>query len=353
MSICYRKIIMFCLCVSILLFSACKEKDPEPEGKNYMSGTLVHNVPQYVYRLTTYTFNASGITTPEDGLSYHWVGPGFEPDSCFTQTYTCMSPEKMGSYTISIAVSHEGYYDAGMPQYITVIDSLFFVSVTGIIPGTDSIVDPRDGTKYHTRIFGALEWFVQNLNWAGAGNPYAKVEALSTPYGRLYSWNEATSGVAAPSQEASSLGLGPQGACPPGWSVPTNDDWAHLASVVNGGTPISFFDDWDGVASPLCAYAKLVDVLVWPYSPRNTKSNLAAWNGLPGGNSTNNGNNYGNIGNYGFWLSSSEADAHNGYYRYIHYDLNQFPYHATDKNSFGASVRCVRLIATEPELPEE
>jgi len=114
--------------------------------------------------------------------------------------------------------------------------------------------------------------------------------------------------------------------------------------VVHGGVSLSFFDNWAQIADPLCAYAKLNGAYLWPYSPRNTKSNKAAWNGLPGGNSVNYGNNYGNYGYFGFWLSATEADEDNGYYRYINYDVNQFPYHQTDKSSFGASVRCVRLI---------
>ena len=334
----------------MLLFSACKKKEEETATKESMTGTLLLNVPSYLYKSRTYTFTASGITEPEVGVTYKWVATGFTPDTCFTQSVTFTTPDENGDYSITVIASYDDYYDKSAAQTVVIIDSLHFECLSDIIPGSNYIEDPRDGTIYHTRVYGDVEWFVQNLCWGGAGSVFSKIEALSTPFGRLYSWNEATSGVAGgetPGVAGAGLGKGPQGVCPPGWSVPTNEDWAHLATVVNGGVPLSFFDSWDHIADPLCAYAKLNGVNIWPYSPRNNKSNTAAWNGLPAGNSLNNGSNYANSRLYGFWLSSSEADADNGYYRYIHYDFDQVPYHHTDKRNFGASVRCVRIIVDE------
>jgi len=334
----------------MLSLSSCKKKGDEAEDKESMTGSLVHHVPPFLYKSRTYTYTASGITAPE-GISFRWVASNFIPDSCDVRTYTFSTPETVGTYSLSLTASYEGYYSTYSVQTVTVIDSLFFDCITGLTIGEDSIIDPRDGAIYHTRTYGALEWFVQNLGWAGAGNAYSKAEALGTPFGRLYSWNEAVTGISGslrngsgqPAAGSNGLGAGPQGVCPPGWSVPTNEDWAHLATVVNGGAPLSFFDSWENIADPLCAYAKMNEEYIWPYSPRNTKSNKAFWNGLPSGNSTNYGNNYANVGLYGFWLSSSDADADNGYYRYVNYDINQFPFHHTDKNTFGAAVRCVRL----------
>ena len=344
----FSTVAVCCVCMSVLLLGACKKKPDEVETKEGMLGRLLHNVPSYLYKSRTYTVTASGITSPTEGVGYTWKADYFAPASSDAQSYTFRTPDEVGAYTVSLSASHVDYYDVPTSQVVTVIDSLFFNSLTGVVEGTNAITDPRDGAVYHTRAYGDLEWFVHNLDWGGAGNAYGKVEALSTPFGRLYSWNEAVSGMAGaetPGVAATGLGQGPQGVCPPGWSIPTNEDWVDLATVVNGGVPLSFFDNWDGVADPLCAYAKLNEDHVWPYSPRNNKSNTAAWNGLPGGNGENNGNHFRNLGSYGFWLSSSEADAENGYYRYINYDLNRFPYHHTDKNSFGASVRCVRMIS--------
>ena len=347
----FSTISIICLFISVLLFYSCKKKTDEPEGKPYMTGPLSHNIPPYVYKSRDYTFIASDITSPQ-GVSYKWGATGFTPDSCFVQTYTSTTPDKTGPFSISLSAMYEGYTNLSITQVVVVIDSLFWDCVTEVVEGSGFIQDPRDGAIYHTRVYGDLEWFVQNLNWEEAGNSYNKIEALGTPFGRIYSWNEAVTGISGGETAgvgATGLGGGPQGVCPPEWSVPTNEDWAHLATVVNGGESLSFFDNWNGIADPLCTYAKMNGVLLWPYSPHNLKSNTALWNGLPAGNSSNYGKRFENMDRYGFWLSSSESDSNNGYYRYINYNSNQFPYHFTDKHSFGASVRCVRLIVTAPD----
>ena len=338
------------LCLLGLCVWNCKDDDDNGDGNAYMEGILTHDLPSHIAASTAYTFHATGITKPTDteGLSYLWVAPGFTPDTCKTAEFTCISPSTKGTFTMSLTVSCEGYNASyASPSPITiVVDTLFFESLSGLARGSETIIDPRDGQQYDIRAYGATEWFVQNLNWAGAGHPYGKIEALGAPLGRIYSWNEAVQGQTA----ANGPGQGPQGVCPQGWSLPTNEDWAELASHV-AQKNLGFLDNWDGLANALCAYAKLNEDYIWPYSPRSEKDNAAEWNGLPGGRSSNNGNRYTGYKEYGFWWSASQANANEAYYRYVYYDNNQVPYHAIDKESFGASVRCVRLVV--PPLSDE
>ena len=92
-----RIFIISFLSMGVLLFSACKKNPVESTDKEYFTGALKHDVPQYLYKSTTYTFTVFGITKPAEGLTYKWGAVGFSPDSCFTQSFTCKAPDQTGT----------------------------------------------------------------------------------------------------------------------------------------------------------------------------------------------------------------------------------------------------------------
>lgn len=205
-----------------------------------------------------------------------------------------------------------------------------------MVKGTDSIIDSRDGNKYYYRKIGKLHWLTTNLRWAGAGKPYDSASALNQVFGTLYSWAEATGGVA-----GSGLAKGPKGVCPQGWSIPTREDWENLGSTISGA-PVSFDGNWVGIGDKAAANASLNKKSLWKYSPNNLKSNTFGWNAIPGGNSSNYFKSFANLNLFGFWWSASEKDINNGEYRFIHFDSADFPYNYAGKSFFTASVRCVK-----------
>ena len=74
-----------------------------------------------------------------------------------------------------------------------------------------TIADPRDIHHYPVVTIGSLRWFAENLRFAtGDSRCYWDDRANCADHGRLYRWEDALH------------------ACPPGWRVPTEDDWRSL-----------------------------------------------------------------------------------------------------------------------------
>jgi uncharacterized protein (TIGR02145 family) len=169
--------------------------------------------------------------------------------------------------------------------------------------------------------------------------------------GRLYTWNQAISGQEPPveiPQISVGLGEGPQGVCPPGWSIPTAEDWADLASAFSE-TPVGFFDPWNGLGRQFAADAKINEKKLWEYHPDNEKTNTTGWNALPAGYAILGGETFSGFGQTSFWWAAC-ANGNQGYYRLIHYAIDRFSCAAADKTAVYASVRCVRKPKEIPQI---
>jgi uncharacterized protein (TIGR02145 family) len=329
------------LTVSLLFICApgCN-KDDDDETTDSMTGTLAFDLPGYLLAGEEITLEATGITEPEDGITYKWTTTGFGQDSTEGQSVTIITPLETGDYSVTLTAQADGYYSRSSTLYTVIIDPDSESSFSGVTLGSDYITDPRDGQRYYYTTIGNLQWFSTNLNWKGSGRPYKNIEALSYIYGRLYSWEEATGGGgASPAQESQQ-----QGACPAGWRVPTNADWENLASHLNNGVPVQFDNEWKGLGGKITVDAILNSSKIWKYSPNNDKSNMFLWNALPGGNATGTLSSFINMNYYGIWWSSTLVDSNTAAYRYIYFDSPDFPYNLANKTYFGASVRCVREV---------
>lgn len=332
----YFGLLPLTILLALTVFTSCKKDDPADDTQ-YMEGSMAFTLPKYLIVKSQIELEVTGITTPTTGITYRWTTTGFGVDSIFGQKVTVTAPAAWGDYSVIVTAKHPDYSSAVQTKATTVIDPRSSSGFSGVVKTNDSIVDPRDGSVYYFKRYDKLNWFVSNLKWRGAGRPYDNESALAEVYGILYSWNEATGGVA-----KSGLGNGPQGVCPQGWSVPTREDWENFGSALNGSA-ISFDGNWRGVGPKAATAAMLNGKGMWKYSPDNLKVNTSGWNALPAGSSTNNFNYFTNINMFGFWWSSSQKDSNNGEYRFIHFDSPDFPYNFADKAFFGASVRCVKL----------
>ena len=338
----YKRIILMLAVLGTLSAVSCKE-DEESEYES-MKGSVNFDFPSYVVVGQVIESYVSGITEPSEPR-YFWVSSGLElegGDTVYSQSVKATVPDTPGEYTITAFARADGYYSRNKVVSVTAISDNG-EDVIGWTRTPEVFTDPRDGAEYHVKDYGHLTWFVQNLRYAGdgtvrVGRAYEDSDGIGNTFGRLYSWNEATGGVA-----GSGLGGGPQGACPEGWSVPTREDWEDLALAVTGES-LDFMAAWDGLGEILTAPIIINDDAMWPYSPDNMHTNTVDWNGMPAGNSKDGYADYENIAVYGMWWSSMELDNGMVPYRFVYYNSDKFDLYYTDKDSYGVSVRCVKLI---------
>ncbi len=97
--------------------------------------------------------------------------------------------------------------------------------------GDTILTDPRDQQTYKVVCIGNQTWMAENLNYAGAGGfCYDNNPSNCNTYGRLYYFDELFSlsdtTLAVPSKV--------QGACPPGWHVPSIGEWDILFNTIGG-----------------------------------------------------------------------------------------------------------------------
>ena len=320
------KIVVLVMLSLTVVMTSCDKDDEEEETLLTLEGSPLFYLPIYALPGDTLEMHASGVST--ERAYYEWKFSGLDSlyESQDRLTLKVIAPDSLGVYSVTLTADcGDEYYSSSLVQYITVLDE---TCLTGVDTSKVTFTDPRDGNVYGVVEIGNLQWMDSNLKWAGAGEGYGKTEAAALLFGRLYTWNDATGGVS-----ASGLGNGVQGVCPPGWSIPTNEDWIDLAMAVNGGVEVDFLSDWKGIAGKLMVSAKFNGTAIWPYSPDINITNDYGWNAIPAGSSYNNYNNYQNIFEYGFWWTCTQRDSSTAHYRYIFKDYPNVSVNYTAKTS--------------------
>ncbi|MBQ7774041.1 MAG: hypothetical protein IJ383_08280 [Bacteroidales bacterium] len=330
------KFIALCAMSAAVVLGGCNKDEEEEETLLTLDGSPYFYLPSYAMTGDTLELTASGVATK--GATYEWIYGGLDSlyESDDLLTVKVVVPDSLATYQVTLSAdAGDEYYSSSLVQLIT---SLNESSLTGVKEPQGHFTDPRDNRTYGFVTVGNLDWFAENLKWKGAGAGYGKTDAAGEIMGRLYTWNDATGGVS-----ASGLGCGVQGVCPPGWSIPTQEDWVDLAMAVNGGVEVSFLDDWKGMAPLLMAPAELNGAVLWPYSPDVTPTNDYGWNAISAGTSNNNYNNYSNMYSYGMWWCSTEKDSNYAHFKYIYSEYPNVSVNYSSKDGIGVAVRCVRL----------
>ena len=151
-----------------------------------------------------------------------------------------------------------------------------------------------------------------------------------TKYGGLYQWNE---------MMQYTTQQGAQGICPPGWHLPTDEEWKVLEGAVDSQYGIGD-PEWD-IAWDYRGYdagTNLKTTSGWYENGNGT--DLFGFSGLPGGNrdsmvvSTM-------LASYGDWWTSTENTSNGAWNRDLWYYLPLVELDS-DLKEVGFSVRCLR-----------
>ena len=170
----------------------------------------------------------------------------------------------------------------------------------------DTFTDNRDGKTYKTIKIGALVWFAENLNFEAEGSKcYDNNPANCEKYGRLYNWETALK------------------ACPKGWRLPSNEEWATLVDYAGGEEK---------------AAKKLKAAKGWNQDGNGTDE--YGFSALPGGGGYSGGAFY-RAGNHGIWWSATEKTADNALGWGVSYS-NEGVYKGGNLKTSLFSVRCVQ-----------
>jgi len=163
-----------------------------------------------------------------------------------------------------------------------------------------TLVDSRDRQSYKTVKIGSQIWMAENLNYdvpnVTTDVCYDNSAANCDMYGRLYDWSTATA------------------ACPTGWHLPNDAEWAALVNTVGGSTN---------------AGARL----------RASGTDEYGFSALPGGCGYS-GSSFENINRHSYWWSATE-DGSNAVYWHI-YDFSNSFSGASNLKTFRVSVRCLQ-----------
>lgn len=345
----FRTLYLLVSAAAVLAAVSCK-KDDDTTVYPSLNGSLSFYVPEFVEPGQVIKMTPKGASHPEgEELGYYWkVTPGMEQydttryengltidgresDGSFTHRF----PDTLTTCTVSAYAYASGYSGLSKSRYVTVVKGGMVgeVSLTG--SGIEAS-DPKitvDGIDYYYTNIAGLDWFRHNLANPAFGSAYNNDEAMSTVFGRYYSYDEAVQ------------------ACPEGWRLPTDAEWVAMAQAVNSESTVSESGTITSVAASFMGDIKFNGIDMWEYWPEVgeiTNSSLLSM--VPCGYA-NLGENvdgsypaagFSGVNEYAVFWTADKAGEYMANYRYIFCQEPDMVIAKGDTETFGASVRCVR-----------
>jgi uncharacterized protein (TIGR02145 family) len=187
----------------------------------------------------------------------------------------------------------------------------------------DRMSDPRDGKNYPVRQYGNRFWMVQNLDHETPGSLRSTLPAGSNPAesGLLYTCAEAA------------------GACPPGWHLPSDDEWKELETTI--GVPVSELDRTAFRGSPAGGRMKEPGMRLWLSESAPHSSNSSAFTVVPSGWYRTEKRGFTDAGTCaGFWTAPDDRGT--VYARFFYSGSDAVSRNNLGVNTLMLSVRCIK-----------
>ena len=334
--------VLLLVLVAVLPVAVSCHKDDD-KTSDYFRGKIVLPMDPYVEAGFTKTFcvdTLSRLSRNEDGgIGYYIVMPNTttrdtvktENGSFTKKEFTVVAPDSLGTFKVSYSGFAKGYYDSTGSASFSVLKA--GINNGGTLSNYDIkddeliFEDERDGNKYYVTAVDTLLWMRQNLAWEGSGAAYmnCKASSVSVIFGRYYSWKQAAS------------------ACPEGWRLPTDKEWAAYAGKYVSGAQEG--KDIADVAGHFIENVYFNGERMWEYWRDVTIDNKARFSAIPTGYAafSDEGLIFDGKDSYAVFWTADEKDG-KGAYRYIYAEKPILHYGLADKSWFYASVRCVKDI---------
>lgn len=354
-------IIILCIAAMAVFGAAsCKKSNTTETTREYLDGNIrVKGWPSYIEVGDVFSIKISGVRHPKRNTSGHSLGFYYtiggimdEPDTVY-RTGVNPLPEPMDNVPVDIndffgldtlgtftfvgnvyAEDYMNYYPSTITSTITTVDierSLPQARVDKNLPYFYDEREPEEldmcynyiecdtlGNPYN------VYWMQHNLAYLESGRGYYNFDVMSRMFGRYYTWEEA------------------QTACPEGWRLPTDQDWADLANVVN---PNGFYtpgEDFKNIAGALKVNASFNGNRMWEFWPTSDITSTSTFHALPTGY-CNAGTEleYKGIQDFACFWTADSVDADNALYRYIYTQDDDLKLGVGDKKTLAISVRCI------------
>ena len=312
---------------SLAILPSCHKKDEDSETDPFLNGTVSFSIPSFVKVGEQLTVTPKGAVNPTGNVGYYWSSTwNSTRDTVKTEsgsgdgTWTMTVPLATGVYTVTVGAFAENYSSISSYKKFTVVDPSLEGSLKGAGYETgSSLVDSRDNGVYYLTTAGDKVWMQNNLYYSGSGVSYENSVAMDPIVGRFYTWNEAVT------------------ACPEGWRLPTDKEFSAMTGSTTTGETLS------NVAGSLMVNATFNGQKLWTFWPDVKITNSAKFSAIPIGYAVDQEGymKYMGSSQYAtFWTSDNSDDS--AIYRYIYVAKNDIYLGYGDKESFRASVRCVK-----------